>query len=600
MGGDARFGGGQRRRHHDPQGQRVTESGPNRSGAGRQVAVYKKTIEKSAVTYAKALEICTVAWDAADNKITTTTWAASGAGVFGQDTPSTTASDYTVVLIGPRVSRNTDLSTVPAWCYVGFVTGAGAGNPPAVFDVTGQNLMNIPLSDFTQITRYENVPPDRLKIDVKALAGEVGVDQIRVTKLGTGVTFSVDEAGNTLAGTLRLNHTDPTIDIENTDAGVDQKNWRWVTGTESLSLRSFDDAWVNAMTAIQIIKDAGGANPYRIENMVFWADDHISLSSSGEIRVSDLVPSGNNWCGSAAKRFLGFYGMGLDLEISSGNVMIRLNDSGADPNEGIFKICNNDGQLCILSENDAGAIRDLMVFNKSDGDYRVTKVSIYSFDEFWIGGANKIGLGGSPSGISAIECFLDVIPDIDVSLDLGDWTWGATDTGRRWSWLLAAEVAAIKASEPSIYLRKTGIAANEKTWRFYVDAGDDLVLETMDDAPASGITIFRVTRGVGTAIGSMAFNTNLISYGALTIGEAANEWGGGYFSGSLRCLGCHVDGDSGGVAGTTTLTSGWSGVSSGAGSIVMNSANPGTNTGWISIRVGAALKWIPYWDTNAP
>jgi len=175
----------------------VTEAGV--SHVGRQVAVYKLVNHKNALAEAVALETCAVTFSGGNNKITT-------AGVFGQGAaPSTTAAHYAVVLLGPRVSRGTNLSTLPEWCFVGTVTGAGAGNPPSVFSTSGQNVFSIGMSDLSQITRYAS--NGRLKVEVKALGSEIGEDQIRVVKFGSpdSINFKVDELGNvTILGTLTV------------------------------------------------------------------------------------------------------------------------------------------------------------------------------------------------------------------------------------------------------------------------------------------------------------------------------------------------------------------------------------------------------------
>lgn len=107
----------------------VTEAGV--SNAGRIVRVYKVVPADGALTFATALEECTVAFSA-NNTITTV-------GKFGQTTVSTTAGDYIVVCMGPRVSRNTDLSGVSGVVYVGTVTGNGG--TPVTFSNANQTLL---------------------------------------------------------------------------------------------------------------------------------------------------------------------------------------------------------------------------------------------------------------------------------------------------------------------------------------------------------------------------------------------------------------------------------------------------------------------------
>lgn len=201
----------------------VTEVGV--SNAGRQVLVYKKVPAEGGVSAAIAIETATVTFSAGSNRITTS-------ALFGQTTPSTTAADYTVVLLGPRVSRNTDLRTESGVCFIGTVTGVGVGLPPTTFDVTDQQPLVGSLSQLHEITRIEG-SNGRLKVDVKALSTEVGIDQIRVTKLGTGTVFSVDEDGNvTIEGDLNVTGTTTQEDVvqvnssetitDNLTAGDDQ------------------------------------------------------------------------------------------------------------------------------------------------------------------------------------------------------------------------------------------------------------------------------------------------------------------------------------------------------------------------------------------
>ncbi len=101
------------------------------SNAGRLVRVYKVVPANGATTFAMALEECTVTFGA-NNTITTV-------GNFGQTSVSTTAGDYIVVCMGPRVARNTDLSAVSGVCYLGTVTGNGG--TPVTFSNTNQTLL---------------------------------------------------------------------------------------------------------------------------------------------------------------------------------------------------------------------------------------------------------------------------------------------------------------------------------------------------------------------------------------------------------------------------------------------------------------------------
>jgi hypothetical protein len=177
------------------------------SHQGRRVVVWKVTPGKEAQTEADAIEECTVVYLFGHNGCGT-------AGTFGQgSTISTTPSDYRVALVGPRVST-VSLVSDPECCYIGYITGAGFGVEPTVWDTTDQYVIDVSLVQLSEITRTE--PSNgRLKIDVKALAPESGIDQIRVTKLGTGIVFQVDEDGNVeIQGDLIVRGTEQVHDTE--------------------------------------------------------------------------------------------------------------------------------------------------------------------------------------------------------------------------------------------------------------------------------------------------------------------------------------------------------------------------------------------------
>lgn len=181
----------------------VCESGVTH--AGRKARVYLKTPAKNAITEALAIEELTVAYTAGQNRITT-------AGTLGQDTVSTDPADYTVVLLGPTVKRNATIKATDGYAYIGTITGAGAGSTPSSFDITEQEVMAGSLSQLSHITRVAS--NDRLKVDVKAITGESGEDQIRVTDSTGAIKFKVDEAGNvTIEGNLEVTGTTTQNDI---------------------------------------------------------------------------------------------------------------------------------------------------------------------------------------------------------------------------------------------------------------------------------------------------------------------------------------------------------------------------------------------------
>ncbi len=100
----------------------VTE--PGVSNAGRTVRVYMKPRQKGGATGALSetvpFEDITVAFSGGNNEITTSTLLGQTAGSV-----STDFSDYTVMLLGPTVKRNTDLSLDPNIIFLGKITGTG-------------------------------------------------------------------------------------------------------------------------------------------------------------------------------------------------------------------------------------------------------------------------------------------------------------------------------------------------------------------------------------------------------------------------------------------------------------------------------------------
>lgn len=181
----------------------VTEAGV--SNAGRKVLVFKNSPGKNAITDAIAIEECTVVWSGGQNIIETT-------AQFGQDTVSTTAADYTVVLLGPVVKRNTDLRLQSGIAFLGIITGAGAGTPPSVFDHTDQEITVASLSKLHHITRVAS--NGRLKIDVKPIAGETNEKQIISRDPSGTIKFWVDEEGNVkIEGDLEVTGTTTQHDL---------------------------------------------------------------------------------------------------------------------------------------------------------------------------------------------------------------------------------------------------------------------------------------------------------------------------------------------------------------------------------------------------
>lgn len=165
---------------------------------GRKVLVWKKSPGRTAVTEGAAILEGTISLVGGNNEITVGT---AGVDPFGQ-TPgqaSVNTSDYFVLLEGPTVSRQ-DLSVEPFTLFIGTFDGAGAGNNPTAFSISGQNTLSSVASDLGQVTAPHH---GNLKIRTRADAADIDESQIEVQDAGAVPRFTVDEDGDTnISGTL--------------------------------------------------------------------------------------------------------------------------------------------------------------------------------------------------------------------------------------------------------------------------------------------------------------------------------------------------------------------------------------------------------------
>ena len=153
-----------------------------------------------------------------------------------------------------------------------------------------------------------------------------------------------------------------------------------------------------------------------------------------------------------------------------------------------------------------------------------------------------------------------------------------------------------------LYTQETGIGSDETRWRFTTtdDGNGHLKLVSVTDAGGAGADVVQVDRGTGTAISSVKLSADFLPTGSYDLGSNLAEWVDGWFSGNVQCAACHVDGDSGGVASTNTLTSGFSGIhasSPGTGTIKMLGTSNADSTGWLHVRIGTNLRYVPFFTT---
>jgi len=114
---------------------------------------------------------------------------ATTAGVLGQVTPSTTASDYEVVLLGPTITRGAFVAIAALWAFIGTVVGGGS---PRVFDTSTQPQI-VPLNELS------NMFDDLLAkgwIDVPTFS----TTATTITVTSTGIAFTAGRLLSTPSG----------------------------------------------------------------------------------------------------------------------------------------------------------------------------------------------------------------------------------------------------------------------------------------------------------------------------------------------------------------------------------------------------------------
>lgn len=116
--------------------------GFSHSYAGRKCLVYLNNPTKNANVEEVAIETCVISWNGTQNRITTV-------ANFGQTLVSLVAADYTVVVLGPWVSKNSTNAGLDDM-FIGRITGNGG--IPSTGDNTNQNLINQSLSSLAANT----------------------------------------------------------------------------------------------------------------------------------------------------------------------------------------------------------------------------------------------------------------------------------------------------------------------------------------------------------------------------------------------------------------------------------------------------------------
>jgi len=548
----------------------ITEAGV--SNAGRKVQVFQFTPSEGATSYAIATQICTVAWDGSNNKITTVD-AGSGEGYLGQTTPSTTAGDYTVVLLGPHVSRNTDLSLDQDYAYLGTVKGAGAGNPPTVFDTSGQIIFgSSTISNLWQITRLETgVSPSRLKIDVKAVAAEEGsaIDQIRVSGWdgvgGAKTVFKVDELGNVvIEGDLDVKGETTQEDLVTINASE--------IVTDSLTLGDHDTADSHLIKGTWWHRDSGETVTWFVVdgssgNVGIGTTAHatydLNVGAGGAQFAGDIFGASKN-IGSIGTPWARFYGSGITVT--------------SDAIAGEFYANRSNGPRISFDRTDASDPNHQQHFrigSESDGT-----LNFRSYDKDWSGYSEFLLV--TKNATSEVVDLVTIAAPTEATSNLqvkGDPTTGSPYPGRLDYYNTDSGITDANAKRWGVYPKKTG-TSSMLTW------------QTVNDDGSTPSDMMRLTR-----TGLLVVQDIDPMTGATSIG-AGTEFLDAYFSDVVHAEYFEADGDpAAGAANTVRYTNTTSGINDVANGTI-RLAVAANNTGWLKIWDGTTARYVPFFDAT--
>lgn len=596
----------------------LTEAGV--SNAGRQAVVWKKQPGKEAVVIGMAMETCTIAYTT-ENKITTV-------GDFGQPSTShsTNSADYYVTVLGPRVSRNVPLHAPQPddWCFVATVTGAGAGNPPTIFDNSNQTVLTIPITDFSQATRY--AANGWLKIDVKAMNTEIGEDQIRVTRLADGIKFRVDELGNTtiegnfalngsvvtdlvpdsgLRGlgtpalpfveahvtdgyfdTLDLNANAPTINVLHADGPAHSRKWSFDFSVDNeFAINALNDGETSSENVLESIRTSGSAN---IVSTIMDCDYFGIQNPSDKAELRLMSPAND------PDEAVAYMSLEDDSRLDFGIIDGAMSKSLALRLFGTKALFPGTARIGGILDPEAGDALTIQGGNLSP--HANCSQDLGALTRRWgsIYG-DELNLG---QGLAS-----DLLPTTDVTLSLGS-------TSLRYLNVIGKYLEAIDGTAPQIRMRDWGEGIHDRNWIF-TTYDKHLYLAPAEDDWTSLGSVMDISRGVGLGAsvkfsgvqfewdGGMMFPSGVNS----DIGSPGQRWKDLYLSGLVACGGqgqfnsVQITGDPvWGVSNTTSLTNVINtSLSTGVGIIHLAKVGDEVNVGWIKLYVGTVAVWIPYW-----
>jgi hypothetical protein len=146
----------------------------------------------------------------------------------------------------------------------------------------------------------------------------------------------------------------------------------------------------------------------------------------------------------------------------------------------------------------------------------------------------------------------------------------------------------------NIAYKLVDVTANSATWSSTTSAGADVV------AASFTATTGNITATVGdveVTAGDVNIDAGDIT---LTAGDVFSV--GAFFTGDVQARGVFVTGDEGVGFGSQLLLTNVvdTTLSTGAGTVLMKTANPQDSSGWLKIYVGTAVRYIPFWTTLSP
>ena len=245
----------------------VTEAGVDNTG--RSVRVWK--IAPATSVIASAIDELTVAYVAGQNEITT-------ADLLGQTVASVIAADYAVMLMGPRIMRNTPLINVTDVIYIGQVQGAGLGGPPAVFSILDAYVY--PTGESLVADVLEQCAHGKWRICVRADATDSKTPMISV-KSSAGVRqMWIDEAG-------RIHHKDEAGGSSGIPIGAAAPAAALATTAQTL-IGAINEP-VSIFDAVLTNMIVSGCEPTAPGLLALHVDDGVAISSGKRVPTDAIT-----------------------------------------------------------------------------------------------------------------------------------------------------------------------------------------------------------------------------------------------------------------------------------------------------------------------